>query len=245
MNPDPKDHIFVKIQVWISPHAVPLTCHTRRQNRIAPQSIPQKPGTILQQVWHDKEPPGSQASILHSFSGNYDVSIWMKYIQVGHKTILWSINFTVEKRAIIIWTKFVCLLSRCTKKIFKETRGPQAPEYHTFYTDFFSVGLIFAYLQAHGGHWRTMWNSNINSPLIPWSVNPFLQFKSSIFGNVHLKWYISRSFKGLRRFMLWPLTKNRSIPRPYNSDFLLTTTCFIPSWIMMNEMCVSSHNGKS
>ena len=91
---------------------------------------------------------------------------------------------------------------------------------------------------------RTEWNNNINSPLIPWSVNPFLQYKSSSFGNVQLKWYISHNFKGLRRFMLWTLTKNRSILRPYNSDFLLTTTCFIPSWIMMNEMGVSSHKGK-
>ena len=90
---------------------------------------------------------------------------------------------------------------------------------------------------------RTVWNSNINSPLIPWSVNPFLQYKSSIFGNFHLKWYILHSFKGWRRFMLWALTKNRSILRPYNSDFLLTTTSFIPSWIIMNEMGVSSHKG--
>ena len=76
---------------------------------------------------------------------------------------------------------------------------------------------------------RTVWNSNINSPLIPWSVNPFLQYKSSIFGNFHLKWYILHSFKGWRRFMLWALTKNRSILRPFNSDFLLTTTFFMKS----------------
>ena len=90
---------------------------------------------------------------------------------------------------------------------------------------------------------RTMWNSNSNSPLIPWSVNLFLRYKSSIFCNVHLKWYISHSFKGWRRFMLWALTKIRSILRPYISDFLLTTTSFNPSWIIMNEMGVSSHKG--
>ena len=84
----------------------------------------------------------------------------------------------------------------------------------------------------------------VKSSLIPWFVNPSLQYKSSIFGNVNLKWYISRSFKGQRRFLLWALTKTRSILRPYNSDFLLTTTCFILSWIMMNEMGVSSHKGK-
>ena len=39
--------------------------------------------------------------------------------------------------------------------------------------------------------------------------------------------------------MLWALTKNRSI-----SNFLSTTTPFIPSWIMMKEIGVSSHNGK-
>ena len=88
-----------------------------------------------------------------------------------------------------------------------------------------------------------MWNSNSNSPLIPWSVNLFLRYKSSIFCNVHLKWYISHSFKGWRRFMLWELTKIRSILRPYISDFLLTTTSFNPSWIIMNEMGVSSHKG--
>ena len=90
---------------------------------------------------------------------------------------------------------------------------------------------------------RTMWNSNSNSPLIPWSVNLFLRYKSSIFCNVHLKWYISHSFKGWRRFMLWALTKIWSILRPYISDFLLTTTSFNPSWIIMNEMGVSSHKG--
>ena len=91
---------------------------------------------------------------------------------------------------------------------------------------------------------RTLWNSNINSPLIPWSVNPYLLYKYSIFGKVHLKWYISHSFKGYSRFMLWGLTKNQSSLRPYYSDFLLTTTCFIPSWMMMNEMGVSSHKEK-
>ena len=59
---------------------------------------------------------------------------------------------------------------------------------------------------------------------IPWSVNSFLQHKSSTFGNVHLKWYILHRFKGQRRLMSWALTKNRLILRPYNSDFLLTTT---------------------
>ena len=43
--------------------------------------------------------------------------------------------------------------------------------------------------------------------------------------------------------MLLALTKNQSILRPYNSDFLLTTTSFIPSSIMMNEMGMSSHKG--
>ena len=97
---------------------------------------------------------------------------------------------------------------------------------------------------------RTIWNSNSNSPLIPWSLNLFLQYKSSIFCNVHLKWYISHSFKGWRPFMLWALTKIRSILGPYISDFLLTTTSFNPSWIIMNEMgCVftqrkySGHSG--
>ena len=43
--------------------------------------------------------------------------------------------------------------------------------------------------------------------------------------------------------MLWALTKNRSILRPYNFDFLLTTTRFTSSWILMNEMGVSAHKG--
>ena len=43
--------------------------------------------------------------------------------------------------------------------------------------------------------------------------------------------------------MSWALNINRLILIPYNSDFLLTTTSFIPSWIMINEMGVSSHKG--
>ena len=35
---------------------------------------------------------------------------------------------------------------------------------------------------------RTEWNSNVYWPPIPWSVNPFLQDRYSIFVNVHLKW---------------------------------------------------------
>ena len=81
-------------------------------------------------------------------------------------------------------------------------------------------------------------------PPIPWSVNSFRQYKSSTFGYVPLKWYILHSFKGQRRLMSWALKNNWLILRPYNSDFLLTTTSFNPSWIMMNEMGVSSHKGR-
>ena len=63
-------------------------------------------------------------------------------------------------------------------------------------------------------------------PPIPWSVNPFLQYKSSIFGNVNcLMMYIFH----ICRFMSRALSKNRLILRPYNSNFLLTTTSIIPS----------------
>ena len=91
---------------------------------------------------------------------------------------------------------------------------------------------------------RTRFKSHITWPPIPWSINSFLQYKSSTFGYVHLKWYILHSFKGQRRFMSWALKNNWLILRPYNSDFLLTTTSFIPSWIMMNGMGVSSHKGR-
>ena len=116
---------------------------------------------------------------------------------------------------------------------------PKTPLWSTIHANW-----LFCRYELKSFQQRTMWNSNINSPLIPWSVNLFLRYKSSIFCNVHLKWYISHSFKGWRRFMLWALTKIRSILRPYNLSFLLTTTSFIPSWIMMNEMGVSSHKGK-
>ena len=56
--------------------------------------------------------------------------------------------------------------------------------------------------------------------------------------------YIFNSFKGKRRFMSWALMNNRLILRPYNSDFLWTTTSFIPSWIIMYEMGVFSHKGR-
>ena len=56
----------------------------------------------------------------------------------------------------------VCLLDVQVykKKIFKETRGPHAPEYQTLYTDFLSEGLIFAYLEAHGGYEIYMQNAH-------------------------------------------------------------------------------------
>ena len=44
-------------------------------------------------------------------------------------------------------------------------------------------------------------------------------------------------------FMKWVLPKNRLILRSYNAYFLLKTTSFIPSWIMMNEMGASLHKG--
>ena len=44
-------------------------------------------------------------------------------------------------------------------------------------------------------------------------------------------------------FMSWAQTENRLIFRPCDSDFLLTTTSFIPSWIMINEMDVSWFSG--
>ena len=91
---------------------------------------------------------------------------------------------------------------------------------------------------------RTSFKSHITWPPIPWSVNSFLQYKSSTFGIVQHNWYILHSFKGQRRFMPWALKNNWLILRPYNSDFLLKTTSFIPSWIIMNEMGVSSHKGR-
>ena len=44
--------------------------------------------------------------------------------------------------------------------------------------------------------------------------------------------------------MSWALKNNRFIHRAYHSDFLLTTTSFIPLIIMMNEIGVSSYEGR-
>ena len=128
---------------------------------------------------------------------------------------------------------------------WKRTRGPVEKNINliSFPDLLWNSGIFFSEKSSKLKQ-RTEWNSNINWPPILWSVNPILHYKSSIFGLVHLKWYISHCFEGLRRFMLWALTKNWSIFRPYNSDFLLATTSFITSWIMMKEMCMSSHKGK-
>ena len=61
---------------------------------------------------------------------------------------------------------------------------------------------------------------------------------------LHFDWLIDWLSGDLRPVENISINKNWSILGPYNSYFLLTTTCFIPSWIMMNGMRVSSHNGK-
>ena len=93
--------------------------------------------------------------------------------------------------------------------------------------------IHYVYIQI-----RTVWNSNVYWPPIPWSVNPFLHYKSTIFGNVHLKGY-----SGVLCCEHW-WKVDRFLDLLINSDFLLTTTSFIPSWIMMDEMGVSSHQGR-
>ena len=107
-----------------------------------------------------------------------------------------------------------------------------------------SYTTILSWKKWYPGDQRTRFKSHITWPPIPWSVNSFLQYISSTFGYVHLKWYILYSLKGQRRFMSWALKNKWLILRPYNSRFLLTTTSFIPSWIMMNETGVSSHKGR-
>ena len=103
---------------------------------------------------------------------------------------------------------------------------------------------------------RTEWNSNINSPFIPWSVNPgtyilvyrslvnpFLQYKSPIFGDVYFKWLVHIVLKVKGVFCC---EHGRKIDRFLDPiiSILYWQRSFIPSWIMMNEMGVSSNKGK-
>ena len=82
---------------------------------------------------------------------------------------------------------------------------------------------------------RTGWKSYFTWPSIPWSVNSYTS---------NLQFLVVLTLNDIYCIILALTKKPRLNLRPYNSDFLLTTTSFIPSLIMLNEMGVSSHKEK-